>query len=390
MLAGRAVGDEPEAAHAMTARALLPSGLRDVLPPDAAFEAAVEARLLELFALNGYERVDPPLAEFETSFLADEGAAIAADTFRIMDPVSQHMLALRSDMTLQVARIARTRLAGEPRPLRLAYAGQVLRVGISQLHAERQVAQAGVELIGAEGVSADAEVARLAFEALEALGVPGVSIDLGVPALMRALLADAGLEDDAALGDALGRKDAAAVAMLGGRRFSALMAATGPHEKAAQALTSLDLPPEAAALRDRLLEVAAAIAAAAPGLRITIDPVEHRGFQYYSGAAFSLFASGGRGEVGRGGRYRTDGEAGTGVTLYLDAIHRLLTPPAPRARLFLPYGADGAERLRWQADGWITVQALAPAGDPEAEARRLGCSYLLGPDGLESLDGDPE
>ena len=374
----------------MTDRALLPAGLRDVLPPDAAFEAAVETRLLELFALNGYERVDPPLAEFETSFLADEGAAIAADTFRIMDPVSQHMLALRSDMTLQVARIARTRLAGEPRPLRLAYAGQVLRVGVSQLHAERQVAQAGVELIGAESVSADAEVARLGFEALEALGAPGVSIDLGAPALVRALLADAGLEDDAVLGDALDSKDAAAVAARGGPRFTALMAATGPYETVAPALSSLDLPAEAAVLRDRLLDVAAAVAAAAPGLRVTIDPVEHRGFQYYSGVAFSLFASGGRGEVGRGGRYRAEGETGTGVTLYLDAVHRLLTPPAPRSRLFLPYGTGGVERRRWQADGWITVQALAPAGDPEAEARRLGCSYLLGAGGIESLDGDPE
>ena len=372
----------------MTDRALLPAGLRDVLPPDAAFEAAVEARLLELFALNGYERVDPPLAEFETSFLADEGAAIAGDTFRIMDPVSQRMLALRSDMTMQVARIARTRLAGEPRPLRLAYAGQVLRVGVSQLHADRQVAQAGVELIGAEGVSADAEVARLAFEALEALGAPGISIDLGVPTLVRALLADAGLEDDAVLGDALGRKDAAAVAGRGGPRFTALMAATGPYETAAPALAALDLPPEAADLRDRLLEVAAAVSAAAPGLRITIDPVEHRGFQYYSGAAFSLFASRGRGEVGRGGRYRAEGETGTGVTLYLDAIHRLLTPPVPRSRLFLPYGVDGAARRRWQADGWITVQALAPAADPAAEARRLDCGYLLGPSGLEALDGD--
>ncbi|MCY4229569.1 MAG: ATP phosphoribosyltransferase regulatory subunit [Alphaproteobacteria bacterium] len=374
----------------MIDKALLPAGLRDVLPPDAAFEAAVEARLLELFALNGYERVDPPLAEFETSFLADEGAAIAADTFRIMDPISQHMLALRSDMTLQVARIARTRLAGEPRPLRLAYAGQVLRVGVSQLHTERQVAQAGVELIGAEDVSADVEVARLAFEALEALGTSGVSIDLGVPALVRALLADAGLEEDTVLGDALGRKDVAAVAERGGPRFSALMAATGPYDMAAPVLATLDLPPEATALRDRLLEVAAAVSAAATELRITIDPVEHRGFQYYSGVAFSLFVSGNRGEVGRGGRYRAEGETGTGVTFYLDAIHRLLRPPAPRSRLFLPYGADGAERRRWQADGWITLQALAPTSDPAAEARRLGCGYLLGARGLEALDGDSE
>ena len=371
----------------MTSHALLPAGLRDVLPPEAAFEAAAETRLLALFALNGYERVDPPLAEFETSFLAGEGAAIAGDTFRIMDPVSQRMLALRSDMTLQVARIARTRLAGEPRPLRLAYAGQVLRVGIAQLRSERQLAQAGVELIGSEEVAADAEVARLAFEALEALGVPGVSLDLGAPALVRALLADAERLDDAPLRDALDRKDAAAVEALGGARFTALMAATGPLETAAAALAGLRLPAAAAAIRDHLLEVAAAIAAAAPELRLTIDPVEHRGFEYYSGAAFSLFARGGRGEIGRGGRYRTDGETGTGFTLYLDAVHRLLTPPAPRARLFLPFGAAAAERRRWQADGWITVSGLGP-GDAEAEARRLGCDYVLGPGGLEALSGE--
>src|SRR3546814_3117616 len=68
--------------------------------------------------------------------------------FRVMDPVSQRMMGLRTDITLQVARIAATRLRDAARPLRLAYAGQVLRVRGSQLRPERQFAQAGFELIG--------------------------------------------------------------------------------------------------------------------------------------------------------------------------------------------------------------------------------------------------
>src|SRR6478736_1498032 len=90
--------------------ALLPAGLRDLLPPDAETEAsAVEA-----------------LMEFEDSLLAGSGAAVAEQTFRLMDPDSQRMMGLRADTTPQVARIATTRLGQTARPLRLSYAGQCL------------------------------------------------------------------------------------------------------------------------------------------------------------------------------------------------------------------------------------------------------------------------
>ena len=76
------------------------------------------------------------------------GAAVAEQTFRLMDPDSQRMMGLRADTTPQVARIATTRLANAPRPLRLSYAGQCLRVRGSQLAPDRQIAQTGIELIG--------------------------------------------------------------------------------------------------------------------------------------------------------------------------------------------------------------------------------------------------
>lgn len=127
-------------------KALLPAGLRDLLPPAAAFEASVVDRLVSHFAGFGYERVKPPLIEFEESLLAGTGAATAMQTFRVMDPMSQRMLGLRADITIQVARIATTRLKNAPRPLRLSYAGQILRVRGSQLHPERQFSQCGIEL----------------------------------------------------------------------------------------------------------------------------------------------------------------------------------------------------------------------------------------------------
>ena len=143
---------------------------------------------------------------------------MADQTFRLMDPDSQRMMGLRADTTPQVARIATTRLAGAPRPLRLSYAGQCLRVRGNQLAPDRQIAQAGIELIGYDSPDADAEIVLVAAEALAALGLTRVSFDLTLPMLTPSLLDEAGMTGPArsALARALDRKDAAAVARHGG------------------------------------------------------------------------------------------------------------------------------------------------------------------------------
>src|SRR5438477_9780446 len=144
--------------------ALLPAGLYDLLPPDAEIEAEVTARLMGVLAAHGYERVKPPLVEFEETLLSGPGAAMAPATFRMMDPASHRMICVRADMTPQIARIAATRLGDTPRPLRLSYAGQVLRVTGSEMRPERPIGQVGAELIGAAGADADVEAIAVAGE----------------------------------------------------------------------------------------------------------------------------------------------------------------------------------------------------------------------------------
>lgn len=368
-------------------RALLPAGLRDILPQDAAHEADVVGRVTAHFASQGFERVKPPLIEFEDSLLEGAGAACAGQTFRVMDPLSQKMMGLRADMTPQVARIAITRLAGAPRPLRLSYAGQVLRVKGSQLRPERQFGQAGIELIGSDSAAADAEVALLAAEALVELGVPGVSVDLSLPTLVPALFAELQLDGEGCerLREALDHKDAAVVAALGGRPaeiLSALLAAVGPADRALAALNALALPPAAAAERDRLAQVVALIREAAPELTLTVDPVENRGFEYHTGVAFTLFGRTIGGELGRGGRYLAGGrEPATGATLFLDTVLAALPGPQPPRRVFVPHGTARAWGQALRAQGWVTVAGLSPVDDAAAEARRLGCGHLLAADG---------
>lgn len=364
--------------------ALLPAGLRDILPPDAGIEAATVARLMAVLQANGYDRVKPPLVEFETSLLGGPGAAMTQDTFRLMDPASHRMIGVRADMTPQIARIATVRLVKLPRPLRLSYAGQVLRVRGSQLRPERQVGQVGAELIGSDLPTADAEMVVLASEALDAVGVAGLSVDLTLPTLVPALLDALGVSEAARLRlrPALDHKDAAAIAAVGGpaaELLGQLMDAAGPADRALARLAALALPEAAASELALLTEGVRLIQAGKPGLTLTIDPVENRGFEYHTGLSFTIFARGVRGELGRGGRYRAGtapaDEPSTGFTLYTDTVLRAVTPPPAEKRVYLPWGTPRATGARLREEGWITIAALG-AGDAQGEAARLGCSHI--------------
>src|SRR5262249_18012761 len=194
--------------------ALLPTGMHDLLPAEGEIEAGVMAPLIATLTAHGYQRVKPPLVEFEETLFSGAGAAMATSTFRMMDPISHRMIGLRADLTPQIARIAATRLGHAPRPLRLSYAGQVLRGKGSEIRPERQISQVGGELIGAAAPAADVEAIAVAGEALDALGVPGLSVDITLPTLVPAIVAAYDIDGPraAALRNALDHKDAAAVA----------------------------------------------------------------------------------------------------------------------------------------------------------------------------------
>lgn len=383
-----------------TEKALLPAGLTDGLPPNAAFEIDVRERLVASFVQRGFDRIAPPLVEFEDNLLAGTGAAMAGQTFRLMDPVSQRMMGLRADITPQAARIATTRLAHEPRPLRLCYGGEVLRIRGSQLRPERQFSQAGAEMIGSNDPRADAEMVLMAAETLRSLGISDIKVDLCQPTLVPNVMSAMNIDGDAstALRAALDAKDAAEVKKradaLGGEAkslFVQLLAASGPSETVAPKIGALPLTGAAAEARDTLLEIVELIERADPTLDMTLDAVENRGFEYHTGVTFTLFAPGVRGEIGSGGRYiaglndsadNSDGEAATGFTLFLDSILRALTVPEEAPKAYLPNGTDRSAGERLRNEGYRTVEGHSDAAGATDEAQRLGCTHIL-------LDGAP-
>lgn len=360
---------------------LLPEGFHDRLPPAADAAARIEARALGVARLYGYEQVDPPLAEFADELAARLKAARMRDAVRFVDPVSQRTLAIRPDLTAQVGRIAATRMGHHPRPVRLSYAGPVLKLSAPSLHPQRAMRQIGCELIGRDSVAAAREIVEVAIEALYAAGLRGIAVDFTLPDLVDTLagpqLDPARLE---ALRERLDAKDAGGVAAID-PRYLPLIEAAGPFDAAMARLRAFD----AGNALDSRLEGLAAIAAGIGGkAQLTLDPTERHGFEYQSWLGFSLFATGVMGEIGRGGTYTVlhgDGreEPAVGFSLYVDPVLDAGVGADERRRLFLPFGTPAEEGAALRAEGWVTVAALEAEDTPEAQL----CTHVL-------RDGVPE
>lgn len=360
-------------------KALLPTGLTDALPEQAEAELGAVRRLMDVFRARGYRAVKPPLLEFEENLLTGPGAGLSAQVFRLMDPISQRMMGLRADITPQIARMAATRLSAEPRPLRVCYSGQVLRVKGDQLRPERQFTQVGIEILGSEAVAAEAEVLLLTVRALQQAGLTDLTVDLTAPTLAPMLMQGRGFDDAriAAARDALDAKDAGELkAQVGDDpAAAALLDASGTATTAVQKLLSLGVSGQAGQLITRLADLVELVESADPKLALTVDPGEYRGFEYQSGIAFTVFARGVRGEIARGGRYTTDaGETAIGATVYLDAVVRGLPTGDGYRQAYAPYGTNIDE---CDCGDLPVVTGLEPEVDAGAEALRLGCSHII-------------
>ena len=355
---------------------LLPEGLEDRLPQSAAAAVRIMRATLDAMHGHGYDRVRPPLIEFEQSMASRMDGVKTRNLFRFVDPKSLRSLALRSDMTVQVGRIAATGLADEARPLRLCYAGQVARIQGDMLDPRRENLQIGAELIGVDSVAAACEVVSLAIEALEAAGARGISVDFTLPDLVETL-ADGPLPLDAntraAVVRELDAKDAGGLVEAGGEAYLPLIHAAGPFAEAAEKLDVIDNSGVLDSRINALRQIAAGIEGRA---RITLDPSERHGFEYQSWLGFTLYADGVRGALGRGGTYRIGGsdEVATGFSLYPEELIEAVKADEDMGkRLFLPLGHDGDAASRLRGEGWRTVAALSDSD----EAKALGCSHFL-------------
>jgi ATP phosphoribosyltransferase regulatory subunit len=366
---------------------LLPEAIEDLLPAEATQVEALRRRLLDECAVHGYQLVAPPMLEFADGLLRGSGSDLSLRTFKLVDQLSGRTLALRADITPQVARID-AHLLNRTGVTRLCYCGSVLHARPADLLATREPLQLGAEIYGHAGLEADHEVIRLLARALQLAQLPPSRIDVGHVGIYRALVAAAGLSPDAdqPFFDALQAKDVPTL-----RELSASL----PSEVRAGLLTLPELygGKEVLAVAEARLPKLPAIAQALAELRrladeladlpLTFDLADLRGYNYHSGVVFAAYCANSPAAVALGGRYDSVGarygraRPATGFSLDLRALARLSSPRQTAGAILAPWPEDvvaQAEIERLRAGGEIVVAAL-PGHD--GSWREAGCDRKL-------------
>lgn len=334
---------------------LLPSGLMDILPPLAAAEFRIIRLFLRTFNRFGYASVIPPMAEYAETILAGQGEATRHHVLQLADPLSSRMLALRADMTGQIARIAGGTMASAPRPLRLCYAGYTLRSAPEALQIRRQHTQVGIERFGDIETRSIAEVLGITSHALNNVGANDLTIDLHYSSVMQKLLDSFPAASRNAIREAAQLKDTAQLRSLNATLIADIIDASGDAKSALSKLRAIKSPVVEAAVHE-LSALVDALAAQQVSANVSIDMLDLSGYGYYCGIGYALYWNAAGVEVGRGGCYQTgSGEKAVGFTLYInDLLERLPAPEAKPVKT-IPYGTPAAEAETLQAEGFITV-----------------------------------
>jgi ATP phosphoribosyltransferase regulatory subunit len=366
---------------------VLPDHIADVLPSEARHIEELRRDLLDMARRYGYELVMPPLLEHLESLLTGTGEALGLQTFKLVDQLSGRMMGLRADSTPQVARID-AHLLNRSGVARLCYCGPVLHTRPNSPQATREPLQFGAELYGHAGLEADLEALLLALDCLQVAGVADPVVDLADVRIVNSLFVGSGLAHDRVplVHAALAAKDAGEIASLtqgmarpNRESLLALVQLYGDGKVLAEAKKVL-LP---SSLLDSSLSNLKWIADHVEAARVTFDLSDLRGYAYYSGIRFCVYAPSAPDALARGGRYDHVGAVfgrnrpAVGFSLDIKALVGAVQPRALHAAIRAPWGEAASLRaavlgLRQRGE---TVVCVLPGHENEVD--EFHCDRVL-------------
>ncbi|MEJ2694664.1 MAG: ATP phosphoribosyltransferase regulatory subunit [Candidatus Thiodiazotropha sp.] len=378
-------------------RWILPDGIDEVLPQEAAIIERKRRELLDLYASWGYEFVIPPFVEFLDSLLIGTGSDLDLKTFKLTDQLSGRLMGVRADITPQAARIEAHHI-GCDAPTRLCYLGTVLHTRSDGFAGSRSPLQIGAELYGHGGVESDIEILRLMMRTLALSGVDDVYLDLGHVGIFKGLAQQAGLDSaqEGALFDALQRKAMAEIEQLLAdfavdAQLAAMLAQlaelNGDDALARAEKVLANAPPSVQQALDHLHKMAQQIGVWLPQVPVHFDLAELRGYHFHTGVVFAAFVPSSGKEIARGGRYDDIGRAfgrarpATGFSADLKALIRIgrarAAPLDDGGLVYAPWSEDPAQQAlidQLRATGRRVVCGLP---DQRGGAAEMGCAEQL-------------
>ncbi len=300
---------------------LLPDGIEELLPEQAKLLEQSRRLVLNAFSVNGYQLVQPPLLEFLDSLLSGAGNDLDLLTFKVTDQYSGRMMGIRADMTPQLSRID-AHVLNKIGPSRLCYLGSVLQTADRSGFHSREPIQFGAELFGHSGPQADVEIIRLCVDVLKALGIDSVCIDLGHVGIFRALVHQAGFNEQQSTDilniclrkswpDLQAFVDAHRVDEQISQIFAGLLTLEGTAEQIfPKAITLLeDCDENVKSQLNDFQSLVQLLSEYLPEIECTIDFLELRGINYHTGVVFSVYSHQYAHAIAKGGRYDDIGQA---------------------------------------------------------------------------------
>ncbi len=375
-----------------------PQGFRDILPDEAQRREALVRRLQDLFAEAGYAPIETPT--LEVMAVADAGGRMPASPFRLFD-ASGTLLAMRPDVTSQIARVCATRLAAQDGPVRLRYTQRVFREAKNPFRADpREETQIGIECVGPSGAAVDVEVVVLAARALELCGVGEFTIAVASVGVLRRLLESCGAPEpwrravleayhasDLVEIDRL-CSDSSSVAPVYGSAIASLARIRGSRDVVAVA-QDLVGPLGCADCLVELEGLLGELERQGLGERVLVDFSIMSSFDYYTGFVFEVFAPARADALARGGRYdnmlgsygasRPAAGFALGLEACMEAAEQQGAPTSGEARplrVAVPKGSLNADAIAVLAGAGLDVSGLAHPGR-SLVIRNPGVEYLI-------------
>ena len=354
----------------------------------------MRVQLLDLLRKSGYQLVAPPLLEYAESLLiagsSEQRLAGYPDdldlrTFKLVDQLSGRTLAVRADITPQVARID-AHLLNRQGTARLCYAGNVLHTIPAGLNRTRELLQIGAELYGHSGLESDLEIQQLMLQSLALAGVTDVHLDLWHVGVFRALVQHANLDKnlESDLFAALQNKDGTTllglVSGLDEAIRAALLVLPTLYGTCADVLArARKALPDYAEIRTALADLeAVSVKLQSSVASVGIDLADLRGYHYHSGMVFAAYHAGSHDAIAQGGRYDDLGKsfgrarAATGFSMDLRQLYRLLPASAEEFGIRAPYLDDVAlslEIAKLRAAGNVVEVSLPGSVDYPGESQ---------------------
>jgi ATP phosphoribosyltransferase regulatory subunit len=320
-------------------RSLTPIGMTTILPPVAQRIRGLQQTLLNRLFQGGYQEILLPTFEYLDVLAPGLEADLLEKCYQFADRTTGRILVLRPDATAQIARTVGMGMLGTRFPLRLCYCASVFRYEPEHAGRDREISQIGAELIGPDDTEGDSEIITLMIESLKQAGLSSFTVSVGHVGFFRELLAQSGMSGDGQKRSeqAAARKDLPRLEeVLRQERIArstadAILEAPGlcgGHEVLERGRRLAGRNRALASPLERLAQVYDKVASSGNGPTLLLDLGEFRGFEYYDGIVFDVYAEGVGSELGGGGRYdhligRFGGQApSTGFAIDIDRLFR--------------------------------------------------------------------